>query len=90
MAQTVLSTLVGDICVFRSHDSKSSVNNSEVEDAFPRHTFEDFHLSFRKLLTMQESLAKHWMCPRGCFLVGIIKQNMNGEESRAQLGRAKQ
>lgn len=34
-------------------------------------------------LTVQESLAKRWMCPTGYFLVGIIKQNMNSAETGA-------
>lgn len=51
---------------------------------------EDFHVGLQKLLTMQESLTKHCMCPRGYFLVGIIKQNMNSVETGAQLVRAKQ
>lgn len=37
----------------------------------------------QKLLTVQESLAKRWMCPTGYFLVGIIKRNMNSAETGA-------
>lgn len=51
---------------------------------------EDSHVGLQKLLTMQESLTKHCMCPRGYFLVGIIKQDMNSVKTGAQLVGAKQ